>query len=370
MPMEAGLRADQKISDVFAQVLHDALDRPIAFHRVFVKLTGSVTAALMLSQAMYWSKRANSDDESWFYKTIEQWEEETGLTRREQEFARKALRRFSFWKEDLRGVPARMHYHVDIMALSNELLYLSESKASKEKPNKITRLHENAKLVCTKASNKIVGNVQTSMAETAKHYKGVSEITTETTTTPLTPLQAESGDDSVVDELSDESGRRRELVTKTLAATILSAADPACVVRAAERYGRSDDDVSVTIDVLDLQYRKSRRPVEDPTGLVIAALKDGVTIPEGYVPRAQREAEAEQKRETAKKRADEERRAKKAEDNAYREAEAKLIALPEKKREEMLAKAKSNLPAGLRNSQMAVKTEAIRMMIADARAPD
>ena len=160
--------SDPKISTGLSEILRDLLDRPIAFHRVFVTVTGSVTAALMLSQAMYWSKRANSDDERWFYKTIEQWEEETGLTRREQEFARKALRRFSFWKEDLWGVPARMHYRVDIMALSNELLRLSESKASKEKPSKIIRLHESAKLVCTNAPNKIVGNVQTSMAETSQ----------------------------------------------------------------------------------------------------------------------------------------------------------------------------------------------------------
>ena len=31
----------------------NTLDRPIAFHRCFVTLTGSVTVALMLSQAVY-----------------------------------------------------------------------------------------------------------------------------------------------------------------------------------------------------------------------------------------------------------------------------------------------------------------------------
>ena len=144
---------DQTSPERFAKILQDALDRPVAFHRIFVKLAGSVTAALLLSQAMYWSKRSKRDEESWFYKTIEQWEEETGLTRREQESARKALRKFAFWKEALRGVPARMHYSVDITALSEELMRISTNQAQVEKPNKITSLHKSAKLVCTKAPN-------------------------------------------------------------------------------------------------------------------------------------------------------------------------------------------------------------------------
>ena len=52
------------------------LDRPIAYHRCLVTLTGSVTGAVMLSQAIYWQNRCNGD----FYKTQAEWEEETGLT--------------------------------------------------------------------------------------------------------------------------------------------------------------------------------------------------------------------------------------------------------------------------------------------------
>jgi hypothetical protein len=92
------------------------LDRPIAFHRAFVGLTGSVNAALMLSQALYWSKRT-SDPDGWFYKTRDEWEEETGLTRYEQEGARGRLRKLSFWREELRGVPATLHFHLDEDAL-------------------------------------------------------------------------------------------------------------------------------------------------------------------------------------------------------------------------------------------------------------
>lgn len=90
----------------------DILDKPIAFHRCFVSLTGSVNAALMLSQAMYWQKRNKDGD--WWFQTREKWADETGMTRDEQETARKKLRECPFWKEELRGVPAKMYYKVDV----------------------------------------------------------------------------------------------------------------------------------------------------------------------------------------------------------------------------------------------------------------
>ena len=96
------------------------LDRPIAYHRCFVTLTGSVTAAVMLSQAFYWSNRTE-DPEGWFWKTQEQWTEETGLTRFEQETARKKLRSLGIWEEKREGVPAKLFFRLNIKAIS-ELL--------------------------------------------------------------------------------------------------------------------------------------------------------------------------------------------------------------------------------------------------------
>lgn len=67
------------------------LDRPITFHRVFVDITGSINAALMLSNAVYWTNRLPNEREGWFHKTREEWTAETGLTRHEQERARANL---------------------------------------------------------------------------------------------------------------------------------------------------------------------------------------------------------------------------------------------------------------------------------------
>lgn len=63
----------------------------ITFHRVFVDITGSINAALMLSNAIYWTNRLPPERDGWFYKTKEEWEQETGLTREQQDKARKQL---------------------------------------------------------------------------------------------------------------------------------------------------------------------------------------------------------------------------------------------------------------------------------------
>jgi hypothetical protein len=60
--------------------LKKLLDRPIAYHRVFVELAGGVEGAVFLSQLFYWSNRTKNK-QGWVYKSAKEWEEETGLTR-------------------------------------------------------------------------------------------------------------------------------------------------------------------------------------------------------------------------------------------------------------------------------------------------
>ena len=70
------------------------LGRHIAFHRRLVDLTGNVKAALLLSQAVYWTRHGRDIAQrgGWFHKTAEQWELELGLSPREQTSARELLR--------------------------------------------------------------------------------------------------------------------------------------------------------------------------------------------------------------------------------------------------------------------------------------
>lgn len=95
-------------------------DRPIAFHTAFAKLGGSVQAGIFLSQAFYWSLRTD-DPDGWFYKETKEFQEETMLTRHEQDGARKALRATGVLEEKRAGDHAILHYRVNFVALASAI---------------------------------------------------------------------------------------------------------------------------------------------------------------------------------------------------------------------------------------------------------
>lgn len=97
---------------ITAELLLEVFDSPVSFHRCLVPITGGVTAALMLSQAIWTSQEIDHTANGWFSRSQEQWAEATGLTRWEQETARRALRSSGFLEERRIGMPAKLWYRV------------------------------------------------------------------------------------------------------------------------------------------------------------------------------------------------------------------------------------------------------------------
>jgi len=87
-------------------------DRTIAYHPTLAKALKSAKAAILLGQLLYWSQRTK-DSDGWFYKTGKDMYDETGLSREEQENARKSLTKAGVIEEKRRGVPAKMYFRVD-----------------------------------------------------------------------------------------------------------------------------------------------------------------------------------------------------------------------------------------------------------------
>ena len=106
----------------------EVFDLPITFHRCLVGVTGSVTAALMLSQAMAWSEELAAEVEGWFCRSQGEWAEETGLSRWEQETARRVLRNCGLLDERKMGIPARLWFRVNRPRLATALRDLSERR--------------------------------------------------------------------------------------------------------------------------------------------------------------------------------------------------------------------------------------------------
>ena len=96
----------------------------VAFYPRLADLTGSVTAALLLGQCLYWTDRVlrqQPEREGWFWKTAVEWRQEIGLTRREQETARCRLRALGVLEEKRAGMPAKRWFRIDVAALEQQL---------------------------------------------------------------------------------------------------------------------------------------------------------------------------------------------------------------------------------------------------------
>ena len=98
--------------DLTSELLLEVFDSPVSFHRCLVPITGGVISALMLSQAIWTTQSLEPSADGWFIRSQEQWSQETGLSRWEQESARRALRRSGLLEERRGGLPARLWFRV------------------------------------------------------------------------------------------------------------------------------------------------------------------------------------------------------------------------------------------------------------------
>lgn len=104
-------------------VIWPLLGRHIAFHRRLVDITSNVKAALLLSQTVYWTRHGRDIAQrgGWFHKTTEQWALETGLSVKQQVSARELLRALALLEDQRMGIPARLHFRLNLDELGRRL---------------------------------------------------------------------------------------------------------------------------------------------------------------------------------------------------------------------------------------------------------
>lgn len=93
-------------------------ERHVLYRRDFARVFGGVCPGLFLSQLFYWMGRGQ-DEDGWIYKTMDEWNEETGMTRKELERARRMLRE-TLVLEEKRGV-SKLYYRVNMDVLIEKL---------------------------------------------------------------------------------------------------------------------------------------------------------------------------------------------------------------------------------------------------------
>lgn len=102
------------------------LGRPIAYYPRLAPHVGGVKATLFLCQLFYWSDKGHND--LGVYKSCEEWEEETGLSYREQASARKTLVQMGLIRETHKRLEHKIYYHLDLEAFDALLLAIVEKR--------------------------------------------------------------------------------------------------------------------------------------------------------------------------------------------------------------------------------------------------
>lgn len=112
-----------------------AVGRPITFYPSLAKALGSVKVGVFISNFLFWEGR-QKDSDGWIYKMQSEIFEETGLSRNEQETARKVLRDLGILFEKKEGIPQKLHYRFDWIVLDQVLRKYNDGESIEKKKEK------------------------------------------------------------------------------------------------------------------------------------------------------------------------------------------------------------------------------------------
>lgn len=148
------------------------LGRPIAYHPKLAKLLGSVNAAILFGQLVYWSDKTNH--ELGIYKTAEQIEEETGLSPKEQKTARAKLVKLKVLTETHRRLEHRLYFKINF-AVYDEFVLQYLAKSDTENPENTDENSGNDQSENTEMQKGDSGNSETGITETRKRNSGIDK---------------------------------------------------------------------------------------------------------------------------------------------------------------------------------------------------
>lgn len=95
----------------------------IAVYKSLIELTGKIKTAVFLSQILYWTRVGTnvSSNDGWFFKSIEQMYQETGLTKREQQRCKEYLLEVGLIETKREGMNNKLFIRVVIEELAKRL---------------------------------------------------------------------------------------------------------------------------------------------------------------------------------------------------------------------------------------------------------
>lgn len=136
-------------------MIRELLKRPIAYNPIIAKTFGSVKLGILWSQIYYWSDKTK-DPDGWIYKTQTEIFNETALSRKEQETARKLGNKLKVMESTVKGTPPKVNFRIDIDRTIELIEIYTNKKGDKRKKgqNKNIQLCENKKITPGKFNKK------------------------------------------------------------------------------------------------------------------------------------------------------------------------------------------------------------------------
>ncbi|HKM18661.1 MAG TPA: hypothetical protein VJY14_01200 [Aliarcobacter sp.] len=116
-------------------------EKPIAYYPIYRKITGSTTGGILLSQLMYWFSKKDK-----IFKTDSEIMEETYLTKKELETAKKLIKQLDFITVSLEGLPAKTYYEINwemMLSSFHDMGKLETPKGGNSTPQKVETVHPN-----------------------------------------------------------------------------------------------------------------------------------------------------------------------------------------------------------------------------------
>jgi len=160
----------------------------ITVPRLFVKITGELNQAVLLSQCIYWSDRTNRTD-GFFYKTADEFSDELGISPRQVRYAAERLEEAGFITMEIHranGSPTT-HYRVNLDTVTTSILQICKidfTPVSNPSDTSVNFLTE------------ITTEINSTTTTTENPEKNIYAIY-EKNIAPLTPMVADELDDCV-----------------------------------------------------------------------------------------------------------------------------------------------------------------------------
>ncbi|MBW2650939.1 MAG: hypothetical protein JRC66_08050, partial [Deltaproteobacteria bacterium] len=146
------------------------LGRPVAYYPQIAHFLGDVKTAIFFCQFAYWTGKEKDEDVG-IYKTRESLYQETGLSRLEQETARRNLKRKGYLTESYMGLPRKLYFLFDWDKISEDWEEFNQNNQENQHNagNPPTRGRETYRQAGGKPTSKQVGKLPAITENTTKN---------------------------------------------------------------------------------------------------------------------------------------------------------------------------------------------------------